>query len=114
MKRRAFVKSLVLTAVGAGSAAAVGTALARVGRPMSPNSVAGVGRRHRRRRRRRIRMHMRLYALPYGCTTVIYRGEIMYYYCAGIWYRPTYQGTTVIYIVEEIETGAQTEVEFEE
>ena len=33
---------------------------------------------------------------------------------AGIWYRPAYQGTTVVYIVYEIEPGAVTEVEFEE
>jgi hypothetical protein len=28
----------------------------------------------------------------------------------GIWYRPAFEGETVIYIVEEIETGAETEV----
>ena len=114
MKRRAFMKSLLLTAAGVGSASVTGTALARLGRPASPNSVAGVRRRHRRRRRRRIRRHMRLYSLPYGCVTVVYRHDIMYYYCGGIWYRPVYEGTTVVYIVEEIEKGAETEVEFEE
>ena len=29
------------------------------------------------------------------------RGGVSSYYCGGIWYRPAYQGTTVIYIVEE-------------
>ena len=64
--------------------------------------------------RRRIYRNQRLYALPYGCTVTRYRGSIQYYYCSGIWYRPAYQGETVIYIVEEIEPGAETHVEFEE
>lgn len=114
MKRRAFLKKIFTTAVGAGSVTIAGTALARLGRPASPNSVAGVRRRRRRRRRRRIRRHMRLYSLPYGCVTTIYRGEILYYYCSGIWYRPIYEGTTVIYIVDDIEQGAETYVEFQE
>jgi hypothetical protein len=57
---------------------------------------------------------MRLTSLPYGCTETRIRDDVTYYYCDGIWYRPVYQGTTVIYIVEEIEPGADTEVEFEE
>jgi hypothetical protein len=52
--------------------------------------------------------------LPYGCTTIVYRGSVQYYYCSGIWYRPAFEGETVIYIVEEIEPGAETNVEFEE
>jgi hypothetical protein len=32
----------------------------------------------------------------------------------GIWYRPVYQGTTVDYIVDDIDSGADTNVEFEE
>ncbi|MFC1701988.1 hypothetical protein ACFL1J_04510 [Pseudomonadota bacterium] len=114
MKRRAFLKKLVIVSTAAGTATMTGTVLARLGRPASPNSVAGVRRRRRRRRRRRIRRHMRLYSLPYGCTVTIYRGDVLFYYCAGIWYRPIYQGTTVVYIVEEIEAGAETNVEFEE
>jgi hypothetical protein len=57
---------------------------------------------------------MTLYTLPYGCGTTRVRAGVSYYYCGGIWYRPTYQGTTVIYIVEDIESGADTNVEFEE
>ena len=57
---------------------------------------------------------MTLYSLPYGCTVTRYRSGVKYYYCGGIWYRPAYQGTTVVYIVEEIETGASTEVIFYE
>ena len=57
---------------------------------------------------------MTLYSLPYGCSTTRLRAGVNYYYCGGIWYRPAYQGTTVIYIVEDIEQGANTDVEFEE
>ena len=118
MKRRSFVRSMLTLAVATGTTTLTGLALAR-GRgrrrsPASPRSVGGVRRRTRRRTRRRIRRHQRLYALPYGCTTTRYRGNVSYYYCGGIWYRPAYEGTTVIYIVEEIEDGAETNVEFEE
>jgi len=89
-------------------------ALATPGRPASPTSVAGVRRRTRRRRRRRVYRNMRLTSLPYGCSVTRVRRGTTYYYCSGIWYRPTYQGTTVIYIVEDIDSGANTEVEFEE
>jgi hypothetical protein len=57
---------------------------------------------------------MRLTSLPYGCTVTRIRGGITYYYCGNIWYQPVYEGTTVVYIVDEIESGAETEVEFEE
>ena len=113
MKRRELLRSLLTATVAAGTVTFTGLAMAR-GRgrrnPASPRSVGGV----RRRTRRRIRRNMRLYALPYGCVTTIYRGSIRYYYCGGIWYRPAYEGTTVVYIVEEIEDGAETNVEFEE
>ena len=87
---------------------------ARRGRPATPTSVAGVRRRTRRRTRRRVYRHQTLYALPYGCGATRVRGGVNYYYCGGIWYRPTYQGTTVVYIVEDIDSGADTNVEFEE
>ena len=57
---------------------------------------------------------MSLYSLPYGCATVRYRSGVKFYYCSGIWYRPAYQGTTVVYIVDDIEAGAETNLEFEE
>ncbi|MGI9433136.1 MAG: hypothetical protein ACR2PQ_13025 [Myxococcota bacterium] len=53
-------------------------------------------------------------SLPYGCTGRRSRGGVSYHYCGGIWYRPVYQGTTVVYVVHEIEPGANTDVEFEE
>ena len=114
MKRRQFVKSLLLTTIGLSTAGVATTTYAKRGRPASPNSVAGVGRRTRRRRRRRVRRGMRLTSLPYGCWTTRVRGGVKYYYCGGIWYQPVYQGTTVVYVVEEIEPGAETNVEFEE
>ena len=114
MNRRVFIRrALVATAAGIATTT-VAPAFARIGNPVSPTSVAGVRRRTRRRTRRRIRRHMTLYSLPVGCNTVRYRGGVKYYYCGGIWYRPGYQGTTVVYVVDDIESGADTEVEFYE
>ena len=87
---------------------------ARRGRPATPTSVGGVRRRTRRRTRRRVYRHQTLYALPYGCSVTRVRGGVSYYHCGGIWYRPTYQGTTVVYIIEDIDSGADTNVEFED
>ena len=120
MKRRQLIKALLATIVGAAGWTSTATA-ARRGRgrsrsrsPASPGSVAGHRRRVRRRTRRRIHRYMRLTSLPYGCTVTRVRGGITYYYCGSIWYQPVYEGTTVVYIVDEIESGAETEVEFEE
>ncbi len=114
MQRRKLMKFLLtLTAGGAIGGLSI-AALAKPGRRASPNSVAGVHRRTRRRRRRRVHRNMRLTSLPYGCSVTRIRGGVTYYYCSGIWYRPAYQGTTVIYIVEDIDSGANTDVEFEE
>ena len=116
LQRRTFLSSLFTVTAGA---LVTGLTLstpaeARRGRPASPNSVGGVRRRTRRRTRRRITRNQRLYSLPYGCATTRMRGGVSYYYCGGIWYQPAYQGTTVVYIVHEVEAGANTEVEFEE
>ncbi len=120
MKRRALLRSMVSLIGGATAVTFTGLAFARRGRgrPASSRSASGARRRTRRhtrrRTRRRIYRNQRLYALPYGCTTIRYRNSVQYYYCSGIWYRPAFEGETVIYIVEDIETGAETEVEFEE
>ena len=121
MKRRHFVKSLLTSTLGLSAACLATTVFARRGgspakrgRPASPNSVAGVGRRTRRRRRRRVHRNMRLTSLPYGCRTTRVRGGVTSYYCGSIWYEPVYQGTTVVYVVNEIEAGASTDVEFDE
>jgi len=114
MQRRQLVKSLLALTAGTAIGSLPLAALAKPGRPASPNSVAGVHRRVRRRRRRRVYRNMRLTALPYGCSVTRIRGGVTYYYCSGIWYRPAYQGTTVIYIVTDIDSGANTDVEFAE
>lgn len=113
MKRRQLLKAILAAGIGTGIAMPLIVA-AKVGRPASPVSVAGVNRRHRRRRRRRIRRSMRLSSLPYGCNVTRLRGGVTYYYCSGIWYRPVYEGTTVVYIVDDIESGANTDLEFYE
>jgi len=113
MQRRQLVKML-LTVAAIGAVGGVPVAMARVGRPASPNSVAGARRRTTRRRRRRVYRNMRVTSLPYGCRYTRVRHGVTYYYCGGIWYRPVYQGTTVVYIVEDIDAGANTDVEFEE
>jgi hypothetical protein len=111
---RSSIRSLLgaLALLAMGGLAASATAI--VGHPAIPNSVAGVRRRTHRHTRRRIRRGMRLTALPYGCHTTRLRAGTKYYWCGGIWYRPVYQGTTVVYVVEDIDPGADTEVEFEE
>ena len=114
MKRREFFKTILTATAAVALGGAVLSAQARVGRPASPNSVAGVRRRHRRRYRRRVRRGMTLSYLPYGCTVTRVRAGRTYYYCSGIWYRPSYHGTTVVYVVEDIDAGANTNVEFEE
>ena len=112
MKRREFMKALLTTGIAAAGVFLPGVAAAPPGRPASPNSVAGVNRRRRRRRRRRVYRGARYSALPYGCTVTRRRGGVTYYYCGGIWYQPVYSGTTVVYVVYEIESGADTDVIF--
>jgi len=114
MKRRELIRSLATLAVGVAAIPLSNLIEARVGRPATPGSVAGVRRRTRRRTRRRVVVGMSLYSLPYGCSATRMRGGINYHYCGGIWYQPTYQGTTVVYVVHEVEPGADTNVEFEE
>ena len=112
MQRRRLLKSLLAIIVGCAVDGLTSAALAKPGRPASPTSVAGVRRRTRRRTNRRIYRSMRLTALPYGCSVTRLRGGVTFYYCDRIWYRPVYQGTTVVYIVDEIESGADTNVIF--
>jgi len=114
MQRRKFMRSMATLAVGAVIIPLSSLVEAKRGRPASAKSVAGVRRRTRRRTRRRVQRNMTLNSLPYGCNVTRMRGGVSYYYCGGIWYRPAYQGTTVIYVVDTIEQGANTDVEFEE
>ena len=114
MKRRQFLNALLGSTLGLAATVIPAVALARRGRPASPTSVAGVGRRTRRRRRRRVYRNMQVSSLPYGCSVTRVRGGVTYYHCGGIWYQPVYQGTTVVYVVNEIDSGANTDVEFDE
>lgn len=58
---------------------------ARVGRPMTPVSAAGVARRTTRRVVRRTAIYVA--ALPAGCTTVVVNGA-SYHSCGGRYYEP--------------------------
>jgi len=67
------------------------SAEARVGRPATPLSVAGVARRTTRRTLRRLHYYS---ALPAGC---YWRAP--YHYCGGIYYEPVIQDGTTVYII---------------
>ena len=114
MKRRDLLRSLGSLAVGAGVVSISTLAVARVGRPATPASVAGVRRRTRRRTRRRVAVGITLTSLPYGCATSVMYGGVQSYYCGGVYYTPQQQGTTVVYVVDSIDAGADTNVEFED
>jgi hypothetical protein len=115
MKRRDVLRSLGSLAVGAAAVSVSSLTIARVGRPATPGSVAGVRRRTRRRTRRRVYVGMSMYSLPYGCggRTVMYRGY-PHYYCGGIYYQPQQQGNTTVYVINQVDPGANTNVEFDE
>ncbi len=70
---------------------------ARIGRPATPGSVAGV---RRRTRRRTILIGTRVYARPAGYTTVVVTGTT-YYVHDGVYYKPYYEGDKVVYVVVE-------------
>ena len=74
----------------------VGEAEARVGRPMTPVSVAGVARRTTRRTIRRTAVYAA--ALPRGCSTVIIDGTSLHR-CGGTYYQP-YGGRYVVVNVD--------------
>ncbi len=58
---------------------------ARIGRPLTPGSVAGVARRTTRRRIRRTSVYIA--TLPRGCTTVVMEGATLHQ-CGGTYYQP--------------------------
>jgi hypothetical protein len=60
-------------------------AQARVGRPLTPVSVAGVARRTTRRAIRRTSVYIA--TLPRGYTTVVVEGTTLYM-CGGTYYQP--------------------------
>ncbi|MCB1486202.1 MAG: hypothetical protein KDJ88_01965 [Bauldia sp.] len=72
----------------------VGDAQARVGRPLTPVSYAGVARRTSRRVARRTAY--RVAALPPGCPYGPYYGGY-YYYCGGRYYQQ--EGNVYVQVV---------------
>jgi len=67
-----------------------------IGRPVTPGSVAGVGRRTTRRRIRRTTIYVA--SLPKGCTTVNIDGAVCYS-CGGTYYQ-AHNGQYVVVKVE--------------
>jgi hypothetical protein len=72
---------------------------ARVGRPATPGSVAGVSRRTRRRVIRRSTIYVA--SLPQGCTTVVIEGQSCHQ-CGDTYYQADGTQYVVVYI-EEVE-----------
>jgi len=69
---------------------------ARVGRPATPASVAGVARRTTRRHIRRTAVYVA--TLPKGCSTVIVEGVTLQQ-CGSTYYQP-YNNQYVVVVVE--------------
>jgi hypothetical protein len=57
---------------------------------------------------------MSVAGLPYGCGGMGLYGGVNMYHCGGIYYRPVHQGTTVVYVVDHMDAGANRNVEIEE
>jgi hypothetical protein len=79
--------------VGMGFFNLVSDAEARVGRPATPGSVAGVARRTTRRV---IRRGAYIGAIPAGCPYGSYYGYNLYY-CGGSYYQKSGGGYVVVY-----------------
>ena len=68
---------------------------ARVGRPATPGSVAGVARRTTRRTIRRSTVYVA--TLPRGCTTVVIEGTTLQQ-CGGTYYQTHGSQYVVVYV----------------
>lgn len=80
----------------------VAEALAVVGYPATPGSVAGVARRTSRRTARRTNARYASYpgavsTLPGGCAKTVSGGTTIYV-CGSVRYRPYYDGPTLVYV----------------
>ena len=77
----------------------VPTVEARVGRPLTPVSVAGVSRRTTRRTARRVIRRSTIYraTLPRGCSTVVIEGATLHQ-CGGTYYQPYNNQYVVVYV----------------
>ena len=73
----------------------VSDAQARVGRPLTPGSVAGVARRTTRRTIRRSTVYVA--ALPAGCVRTSVNGVVVWR-CGGVYYQPYGGRYVVVYI----------------
>lgn len=71
------------------------SAEARVGRPLTAGSVAGVARRTTRRTIRRSTVYVN--TLPANCTTVVIEGAALRQ-CGGTYYQPYGNQYTVVYV----------------
>ncbi|MFZ9887330.1 MAG: hypothetical protein ACO3JL_07495 [Myxococcota bacterium] len=98
--------ALMLGILGTCEVIDVGQAHAVIGRPATPLSYAGVARRTSRRTTRRAVAATSAVAagaistLPAGCVRVSRAGNVLYN-CAGTFYRPLYDGPTIVYVVDE-------------
>ncbi|MCP4714596.1 MAG: hypothetical protein GY868_05710 [Deltaproteobacteria bacterium] len=81
---------------GFDSGIVVSEAQARIGRPATPGSVAGVARRTTRRRIRRTTRYVA--TLPKGCTTVVIEGTTLHQ-CGGTYYQ-SHSGQYVVVNVD--------------
>lgn len=84
--------AIVMTAEFSIGGVIVRDAEARVGRPLTPGSVAGVSRRTTRRAVRRTTIYVA--TLPRGCSTVVIEGTTLYQ-CGGTYYQ-SYNGQYVV------------------
>jgi hypothetical protein len=73
----------------------VSEAQARIGRPLTPGSVAGVARRTTRRVIRRSTIYVA--ALPAGCVRTSVNGVVVWS-CGGVYYQPYGGRYVVVYI----------------
>jgi hypothetical protein len=78
-----------------GGTTAVNEADARIGRPATPGSVAGVARRTTRRTIRRSTIYRT--SLPRGCTKVVINGASLWH-CGGTYYQPYNNQYVVVYV----------------
>lgn len=78
---------------GFGSLELIPDAEARVGRPLTPVSVAGVARRTTRRT---IRRGAYIATIPRGCAYGTYYGYNLYH-CGGVYYQKSGSGYVIVY-----------------
>jgi hypothetical protein len=50
---------------------------------------------------------MSMASLPASGCSVVVQGGVSYHHCGGVWYKPTYQGTTVVYVVDKVDPGTE-------